>query len=57
MLCYLYTTHELFLHRARWLGGPCAGGYAVVVSCRGLYTAGFSVWTCLAFGMGVALLV
>jgi hypothetical protein len=52
----LYSTHELYYHRARWLGVSCTCAYMVLASYWGLYIAGILLWTCLASGVGVALL-
>jgi hypothetical protein len=54
----LYSTHELYYHRARWLGVPCTCAYMVLAAYWGLYKyiAGILLWTCLASSVGVALL-
>jgi hypothetical protein len=52
----LYSTQELHYHRARWLGVPCMCAYMVLAAYWGLYIAGIRLWTCLASGVGVALL-
>jgi hypothetical protein len=52
----LYSTNELYYHRARWLGVPCTWAYMVLAAYWVLYIAGILSCTCLASSVGVALL-
>jgi hypothetical protein len=64
MLYCLYTLYVILSIHYTWAlflpctvaGGLCMCAYVVLASYWGLCTAGFSVWTCLASGVGVALL-